>query len=503
MQAHCYNNQAQHVIRRQANENRDLTQITFYLIRHPVVQLLSILLLLQSVITTKAMGSEYQLSPFVYSATSYNDNVSLAPANNEEVINGHELTTGADLSYDDQLTTVKLRATASFDRFDATRFDTDDQSATLTYQRRFERGSISANGNIAHTSANALEDQDTDIGSRETEATRADASSLSLSAQYNPSENVTFQGSLSSSLRSYESNNLQGYEYYSASGLWQYVLTERFRLQTQASYARYLPDKNTGLDYTQELLDLADDFNITGVDLDGRLEECLAALPTNFEFIFPNLDTPKTPENSAFCFDRPGPVFETEQNTATLQMGFVYLINEKLSLNVLAGRSETGTTRDSFSVAQRGQFIARSKDRTASYNGTLTYTGETFTSSFDASQREAASSNGTLSLNRRAEWRNTWDISALSKLNFNLVWFEQRFNTGSGSRQNNIQTVQNNEPQNTLASVEYRHKLTSDWQAIAQYSYRLRSYSTQLADSDRNRVSLTITWRPSAKIWSR
>ena len=92
---------------------------------------MALAMLLQMVQTPAVLAAEYELKPTISSVASYNDNLAMNPTN-EEPLNGLEILAAADFSYDDQISTVRLRTIASFDRFDETRFDTDDQKATLS-----------------------------------------------------------------------------------------------------------------------------------------------------------------------------------------------------------------------------------------------------------------------------------------------------------------------------------------------------------------------------------
>jgi len=495
MQAHCYNNQAQHVIRTQAQLDRPRGSFIFCTKKHIIMLgMMALAMLLQMVQTPEVLAAEYELKPTISSVASYNDNLAMNPTN-EEPLNGLEILAAADFSYDDQISTVRLRTIASFDRFDETRFDTDDQKATLSYQRLFEKGSISAEAETNHTSARTLEDLDTDIGSRETEATRADANNLTLSGLYYLTEKNLLRGSLSGSLRDYQSDNLSSYAYYSANGLWQHSMNSRLRLQTQASYSRYLPDDTLGLDFTEELLELAASQNVTGPDLDGRLESCLDAvgfIPIPFITVgIPNnnLGNPRAP-----CFDIES--FKTQQNTVSLQLGFVYLINEALSLNILAGRTETGSERDSISVEQRGRYIQRRKDRTASYEASLSYTGERLTSSLSASQNEQATSDGVLNLTTRVSWRNDWNLSAFSSLNLNFIWNNRAYDS-------ELERIRFADRENIYVLAGYKYLFSQEWSGRLQYEYRTELKSPQRPQTERNRVMLTLAWSPMPKTWSR
>ena len=288
---------------------------------------------------------------------------------------------------------------------------------------------------------------------------------------------------------------MQGYAYYSANGLWQHSMNSRLRLQTQASYSRYLPDDTLGLDFTEELLELAASQNVTGPDLDGRLESCLDAvgfIPIPFITVgIPNnnLGNPRAP-----CFDIES--FKTQQNTVSLQLGFVYLINEALSLNILAGRTETGSERDSISVEQRGRYIQRRKDRTASYEASLSYTGERLTSSLSASQNEQATSDGVLNLTTRVSWRNDWNLSALSSLNLNFIWNNRAYDA-------ELERIRFADRENIYVLAGYKYLFSQEWSGRLQYEYRTELKSPQRPQTERNRVMLTLAWSPMPKTWSR
>lgn len=494
MQAHYYNNQAQHAICSQFQPDRPSISFNFCIKkRFFTLGMTAFGVLLQMLPAPTTQAAEYELAPFISSSAYFNDNVSLGFEGQE--ISGHILTTGFNFSYDDQISLLRLETQANFDRFNQTRFDTDDQSAAISYQRQFEKGSVSAAAQTMHTSARTLEDQDTDVGSRESAATRADATSLTLSGFYRPNEKNTLQGSLSGSFRDYQSNNLQSYAYYSANGLWQHTLTARLQVQTRASYARYTPDESLGLDFTDELLNLAASQNVTGNNLDGRLQSCLDAVG----FIPISLITVGIPNNSlgnprAPCFDIE--TYKTEQNTVSLQFGFVYLINEKFSLDMLAGRSQTGSERDSISIDQRGKYTARGKDNANSYNATLTYSGERLTSAFNASQGEQATSNGSLSSTTRVDWNTNWQLSSLSSLKFDLGWFERRYDS-------TIEVTQRANETNMLARIALRHTFTRHWKGSVEYVYRARSFGNDSSNPERNAIRLAVRWTPQPKTWSR
>lgn len=444
--------------------------------------------------TSSLFASKYEFQPGVSIRGVYDDNVSTDFIDKQE-LSGYRLIPRFNFSIDNQRSVFRVSGDASFDRFNQSQFDTDDQTAAITYSRNYEKGSFTVNGRSEHTSTRSLENDTLNDGSREREASRADANTLSLSATYRPSEATTLQGSLSAQLREYDSDNVRDYQYFSASGLWQRVLNARTRMQTQLSYSLFAPKDFTSIDFTDELFQAAANQSVTGVDLAGRLQTCVnqinpGLIPTNQLAIgFPNNTNPI---EVARCFDFKA--FKTRQGTAALRLGFVRQLSEKWLLDVLAGISETGSKRDAFAVAQNGKFISRSKNHTSSYDISLSRKGERLTSTFSGSRNTVATSNGSLRLTTRLEVENDWKLSEKDSLSADITWFKRE-------AESDLSTDE--EQENFIISTSYNKRFTREWSSTIRYQYRQRSTDSQTSDAERSVISINLSWAPTPQRWSR
>jgi len=435
-----------------------------------------------------AKAAEYSLQPSVSAFGTYDDNVRLT-ADNELKMTGYGITPRFVLKRDDQQSALSLDVSAPFRRYHIGAYDTDNQTGVISYLRRFERGSISINASTRHESSRTLENQDTDVGSREQRATRADAHALSISGNYSLTERDTVQGSLSFSERDYESQSLQGYEYYSANGLWQRTLNERLLLQAQASYSRYIPAKVASVAFSQALFDTAAIWNVTGAALLQRQVACAQGIIDTVPF--PNFQFQL---QTAPCFEPAS--LETEQNTVTAQLGLVYAFTEKLKLDMLVGASQTGSKRDTITFERAGTVLDRDKTNAASYDASITYADERWDSSLSAKRNNEATSDGFLELTERIEWRNSWKADERSTLTGDLIWFDRQKDADNAF-------ANTNGKQYWIARLGYSQNLSEHWTANAVYQHRLENPDNGRSNAHRNQVTFTLTWIPTRKIWSR
>lgn len=436
-----------------------------------------------------AHAAEYSLQPSVSAIGTYTDNVELSPTN-EIDMTGYTLRPRLLFKRDDQISQLSVDVSAYFRRFSEARYDTDDQNGSLSYLRRFERGTITASASTRHESTRTLENQDTDAGSRENEATRANANTLTLGGSYSLTERNAVQGTLAATERDYdsESSNVRGYKYYSANGLWQYTINERLLLQAQASYSRYIPEDLKDEVFTQELFDKAQFYGISGPALLGRQRACINDSTDTVPF--PNFIDDS---DSAPCFEPA--TFETEQNTFTTKLGFIYAITEKLTLDVLYGTSETGSERDQFTFQHGGTTLNRDKTDSEAYDVSLDYVSDRWSSSLLAARDDEATSDGLVKITDRVEWHNNWEASEHSTLSADLIWFDRKNSTESA-------LLDRTDEESIIARIEYSHRFLENWTGRARYQHRAAK-AVSGNDAERNEILLSLTWQPTKSVWSR
>lgn len=436
------------------------------------------------------LAAEYSLQPSLSLNGTYNDNVQLAAQNGDET-SGYTLTPQLVFKRDDLRSLLSINASAPFRRFSLGRYDTDDQTASLSYLRRFERGTLSVTGSERRESSRTFEDQDTDVGFSQTEASRAYAESISFSGSYSLTSQDTLQGSLSGQQRRYDSNKQRSYDYLSANGLWQHTFSERLTLQTQAGYSKYLPDDLISVDYTDAVFTAAANQGVTGAALQGQLQACAGGL---INVSFPSFTNPL---ETAPCFE--AATYNTEQGSVNLKLGLIYAFTEKLTLDVLVGGTETGSKRDSFSVAKQGKFLNRDKTHSSAYEASLSYRGERLSSSLHGSRKNEATTSGSLQIADRIEWKNSWKAYTHDTLELDLIWF-QRKEDAQNNVNSNASSIDN---QHYIARIQYSHRLSHDWSTRFRYQYRSKVFDNSSDNAERSDVMMSLSWSPTRWQWSR
>lgn len=356
-------------------------------------------------------------------------------------------------------------------------FNRTNGNAGFNARRQFERGSISinANGQLRTVREAQIEDFNGDQFNI-LDDSRSESQSASIVGSWLATQRDTLQLTISGQHQRFESNRFRGSEFGSASVLYQGAVSEKLSLQLEASYSLLQSDTSA-----QTVLNPA----LASLGLGG----------------FCPFSTPLDTTSEAFSVDcfklREG---DNEQSTATLRAGIVYQWNERLSLNVLFGPSETTTdssiTFSNFDDAPFGDpvdpiILDGSKSDRLSANATVTYDGEQSELTITANSSENTDSNGSLRETQRFGIEYDRSISSLWRGGVDLSWL-------------NTEAIDGNDT-TFLDRTNWRARLFSSYR-LSQYWSVSGSILAQWRDGDevdranRNVYSLSVAWRPDA--WS-
>ena len=459
------------------------------------IAILSLLFALGIANPSLTFSAEYTLQPSIQLIGTYNDNVSFSatsddndPLKENNDISGATYRSAIDFNRNTRRTNFNLSGNVSFNRFNLTQFDSDDQNLSVNYNIQFEKGSLFGSTSWRKETTRTFEDTNTGDGSVERIAARAQATQLSVGGNYSINERQSLQGSFFALRQDYATQNLVDYSYFSASGLWQFILNERYRLQSRGTYSRYLPQSRSDITFLQSFFDAVENEGLSQEAIEAEINECREI---GFFFI-PNQTNP-TSQGPCFSI---GNNFHTIQNTAQLELGLVVNFNEKTSFDVLIGRNETGTRSDGSPAPITPP--SRSKRRSISYEASLNHQQEKLNLSLNGTRKDETTARGGLQLTQRVNANSRWNFSKYNYASAGITWFKRKANLSD--------TFFSSDQEDYISRLNYHHRLSQDWSATLTYRYRqqkraINSTSTESTNRYRNEVLISLNWRPNSSQW--
>lgn len=464
------------------------------------------------VFSSTGQAAEYRFQPSIALMTENDDNVRLLANINEiESLRGTSAIVNADFSRRQAKRSLSINGRLARRQYDLNRYNSEDFSTALNYQRSFERGSLSLNLSASDESIRTLENQLENEGSTELRATKATSYSLAISGQRQLTERQFFQNQFSVQQRDYESDNRNSYDYFSNSLLWVYTINPVLSAQVNLNLSSFRPEKTDSIEFgfVDDMLAILPP-TLTETEIftviTGRMNQCLfdAAIespnnPYNPEtaILIPT-SVPNYSNDNFFCFNARSN--SLEQDTINLQLGLQYQWTENLSLNFLVGRSQSETVRDVFDPANAisitgeltGNYVLETEQNNLSYSADISYQHSPFfTTKIIITQSEEQTAYGIASDTRRLILSNNWQINPYNRLNIKI----------SNVERDKDLTPFNQIPVNTNSShilISYRKQLNKYYNSNFSYGYSERDNA-----GERNRFMFTLTWQPNAFGWSK
>lgn len=460
--------------------------------------------------SSTSQAAEYRFQPSIALMSETDDNVRLQANNNEiESLQGASAIMNADFSRKQVNQSLSINGRLSHHQYDLNRYNSEDFSTALNYQRSFERGSLSLNLSASDESIRTLENQLENEGSTEQRATKATSYSLAISGQRQLNVRQFLQNQFSFQRRDYESNNRNSYDYFSNSLLWVYSINQVLSAQVNLNLSSFRPEKTDSIEFRfidDMLAILPSSLTETEIFtvITGRMNQCLfdAAIespnnPYNPEtaILIPT-SAPNYSNENFFCFNARSN--SLEQDTINLQLGLQYQWTENLSLNLLVGSSQSETVRDVFDPASAisitgeltGNYVLETEQDNLSYSADISYQHSPFfTTKIIITQSEEQTAYGIASDTRRLILSNNWQINPYNRLNIKI----------SNVEREQALTLFNQIPINTNNShilISYRKQWNKYYNSNLSYGYSERDNA-----GERNRFMFTLTWQPNAFGW--
>ena len=453
-----------------------------------------------------SQAAEYRLQPSISLMTETDDNVRLS-ANDIDIysLQGESAILNADFSRSQTNRSLSINNRFASRKYDLNRYNSEDFSTTLNYQRGFERSSYSLNLSASDESIRSLDNQPGNDGATVQRANKAQSYSLSLTGQYQLTEQHRLQNQFSAQQRHYDNEERSNYNYFSNNFLWVNAINPQLSMQVNLSLSSFRPEKTNGIEYA--FIETAiEDYGLSNATIISRMEDCFDRLnpldPYNPDTALvlpapiPNFDS-----TEINCFNAKS--FSLAQDTINLQVGLQYQWTENLRLDLLIGSSHSETERDVFSLNAilvtgelTGNFVQETEQKNLSYNVDVNYQhSAVVSSSLKASQSQEQTAYGSSVDTRRITLSNAWRINQLNTLKFSLFQRER-----SQSLTNTDRELYNrNYTQLHITHVKYwPNNIRSDF----RYFHSISDNGAQ-QNGKRNRWILSLTWQPEATIWSK
>lgn len=450
-------------------------------------------------VSVSVSASEYSLAKSITLKGLFNDNIALSPRFERERY-GETGIAAFQLSRATELSKLSADISLKANNYNLDSYNTFDQVVNVSYSKQSEIGSWGLSANYSRDSISTLDP----------EAERVDFSnsidsriySSRLNANWNRSLNEKNQIAWRANISDveYESEFRSDYIYGQTSLLWQYLISDRLRLQSNVAYSQVETDPSKTLVSNPLFFDALEDgvFDLNETFL--LIDLCRSGI-NQIALLNEIVNGPSDDFESWSCFEER--FTETKQSTVQWQLGIYYMLTQRLVLDVLGGESSVESEFKSFFLnvppigETSGQRVdARNDDnnRGSVYQGSIKYSGESWSSGIEFSRKTSVNSISELSLVRRAS--------------FNAQKRFNRYHAVSGSVGHNKQES-SREAGNTffardqiVASLRYNYTFAEHWQLTAVYGFRDQVIEGQEDHARSNQVALIVAWRPGVSQWS-
>jgi hypothetical protein len=377
---------------------------------------------------------------------SYDDNIQVVPVN-KITLAGLKAKGNVEMGYATSRFSSSANIELGVDRYGDVELDSDDPllgqpktsdfdsenfDASVNLAYSLERHKLSITGGTSRDSTLNTQFVDTGLGGlRQFEgASNRDTSSVQASWQWELTERQTLNAVLSWQKVDFESSLYINYDYISAQTTWFYFLSERMRIQVQPLYSRYKNDAT----------------------------------------------------------------FPIESETLGLEVGVIWVVNEKWQLDALLGGSRASTD-----YGGAGFFIFNpdtlqiefveledNKDNGFTGSGELKFTEEQYGLSANFSSRLSPSGNGYLQTVHNVGLRIYWNPLEQLRVNFDLT---------AGLSDSSNSDLENKR-EFSAAGIRLAYQFKKDWWLSARYRFREQEYErSSLGKGNGNLVSASVSYK--------
>ena len=411
--------------------------------------------------------------------TSHNDNLRMVNTDKTAVYH-YQASPAITLNANTETSTLSLNTVLDFNRYNDSSFDSNDQNMALGYTHQFERSSIGINAAVVRQST--LTSERLGSGRIGNKADPNEQYQLSPNWSYTLNENNLIQLMGTYTIQEYHNTAYIGYKNAEAEADWIYIVNERVKLVSSATYSEYRSDDLT--------------FEIPSQDF-------IARSPFNGQ-LFPFF-------KGQFGSQR----YSTQTKNKRVQLGLDYQWAEQSLLQARIGRSKNTTTYPQKSTqnfcddavyqalaaanliggicnADQSQMLS-----TAQLN--WTWSNERQKISLNSSKSTQPTSNGYAvdAIQVGANWG--YSLTELDRISFDLSATRNRAIDTKASAQNTVIANRNY----LAATIGYSHQVGEHWFLNASYQFNEQKYTQIDSQANSKVISLGIRYQPQQSHWSR
>ena len=443
-------------------------------------------------------ASEYSLTKSVTLKGLFNDNVTLSPNVKSERYGG----TGVAAFQLSKMTEISQLAgdiSLKANNYNLASYNTFDQVINISYTRQSEAGSWGLSGSYNRDSTRNLDPEDESLDFSNSIDSRIFSSRVNANWNRSINEKNVLAWSANISDVEYESDFRNGYVYGQTSLLWQHYLSDRMRLQSNVAYSRVETDPTNNLVSSPLFFDALESgvFNIDETIL--LIDLCRSGI-NQIALLNEIVNGPSDDFESWSCFEER--FSDNTQSTMQLQLGIYYRLTQRLVLDVLIGQSSVSSESKTVFLnvpplnETSGQRVdsQKSDDRGAVYEGSIEYSGDTWSSSFQVSRNTSVNSNSALSLVTQVRFDTQWRFNQYNSISSSISrnWQE------SSSQAGNVFFDRDQ----TVGSLRYNYIFSESWQLTAVYRLKDQMIKGREDRGRSNQVALIVAWKPTANKWS-
>ena len=414
-------------------------------------------LIIIGLVSHASLAAEYSLENSLKVSAYHNDNIQLVPVNGKS-LHGRTVRPAMVAKVAGDTWDAALDVDLSFNNFNRSEYDSDDQDVTVAARKQTERHTFSIDVNAVRDSTRTSEQDTSGI--------------------------VT--------------NSAVRRENYSVSPRWNYLLSDRNSISINGSVteAEYKSERFTDYDYDSVILS----WNHT---LEENLQLTLQLTGTMYE--------PDERISIVFGFFEVGS--KTESTSYGAQLGGEYSISENWSINSLVGSTYTdqeyiirdpqGVCTNPFLVDQGltpgicniEDFSGNNLTADVSTN----WANENFEMSLGYSIRNQPSSQGYEIEYERFTALMRYRINQKNSINLDFTY-------GINDALDN--SVADVDPRNSNrdfsnAKFAYEYRLAEEWRLKTSYGYKWQDRETNISDADSHSIQIGISYQPTMSMWSR
>ncbi len=454
------------------------------------IRLLFAFLFVLFLASENAWAAEYSLGQETSLTGRFDDNSRLTVGFKDELYGGF-LSHRANLARSTERDSLDINLDMDANEYNINAFSTFDYLGSINYQRTNERGFWNIGVSHSRDSTRDSESESDGSGVFDLINTRVENNRLNLGWNHNLNTRNVLNWTLTAVGARYESERRTDYQYGDSGVLWQYIVSERLRLQTNVSYSVLDTDATAGFALNPLVQDQVAAGGLTQTESDNFENICFDGVFSSVVFTI----------GSFRCFE--ARQLDNEQSTIRAQLGVFYILHENLSLDLLVGQSTVDTDSEETFLFLPGQggTIPRvetisSKNDALTYSLNMTYAvDDRRTIELNASSANSVNSNGILVLTTTAGVEGRWPINDKHSIFGRIAWFEQETSSGRAGVFNDRE----------LATMiwRYRYRINKEWSVGAMYRIDEQNRLTQDRKAYSNEWSLTLAWRPTERKWSR